>query len=300
MKIAKSFRNILCALLIGAGAYQLSAETMGDKSFLLGDYTCLYNKEKSHRLEINKNNSSFSLKIIDLDLDNKADLIKLLENENNLTFAKRKFIFEDEIKRAQLFDTANQFLEYFSSENSNLLQTQKYSNYLKLAEQRFFEHKPVKQPINYNFYRFFSEKFEPKKDIESLIAYTYRRYSKLVRETKATNPEQTFQNLLENSSILDKLSFWSLAWNFANNMDDLGYRLEQDPSVDRNFLEMDFLNKNEKGKNMPYFKIEMNLDSSMDYSDFREIKKFLDDGNISVFRYDKKGKYLFGGFRCEK
>ncbi len=301
MKVSKYLRSLFCVLLIGFNANQLGAASIGINKPNFGDYTYSYTEKKRY-LEISEKDSGFFLRIVDENQDNRADLVRLLNDEKDITFMSKEFNFRDDIKEVQLFDLANQFLDYFSDNPKKIdpNQAKRYNQYLKLIKRRFLNVPTVGNKANYDFNKFFSEKFKPQDTIEDLVMYSYVKYSGLIREAKVINPKQTFQDLLDNCNLFDKLRFLVLSWNYGNNLGRFGYRFEGEPLPHGDFFEIDLLDKTKTEKDSPYLKIEMNMNSIPDSVDVTEIRNFLKGKSISFFKYDQKGNYLYGGFKCNK
>jgi hypothetical protein len=296
MKFGKSLKTLLLASVIVFNTSQLiSASVVNKPNF--GNYTYSYSEKKDY-LEIDAKDSSFSFRIVDTNTDNKAGLVRLLDKDNDLVFTRHDLTFKDSVKEAQLFDLADKFLMYFFGNKKTIeSQNEIYNNYLNLIRERFIEDSLPQKRIQYNFNNFFVGGFKSQENVEDLLMYSYFKYSQLIKEIKKTNPEQTFQSLLDNSNLWDKIRFLFLARDYQTNLGKLGYNFES-PLVIKDYFELDLTDKT--GKGLPYIKVEMNMNSIPESVNIAEIKDFLDGKSSSLFKYDSKGNYLYGGFRCEK
>ena len=298
MELAKLLRNLSFALLMGINAGQLRADsTIKNKS--LGDYTYSYTEKITRYLQLDEKDSSFSFRVVDTD---SKSLIRLLDEKHDISFFKHDFSSKDSVKEVQLFDLADKFLKYFSNGGvkfNNKSQIEVYNNYLNLVKERFLNGKQTKERIGYDFNKFFAGGFKQQDTIEDLIMYSYLKYGGLVREVKTTNPEQTFQTLLDSSNIIDQIRFWFLSRDYEKNLDKLGYYFIAEPLVHGDYFEID-LTKKIKGEGLPYLKIEINMASIPDSVNAEEIRNFMNGMDNIFFKYDKKGNYLYGGFKSDK
>jgi hypothetical protein len=239
-------------------------------------------------LEFSGANSDFSFKIVDSNFDNRVDLVTLSGKET-FSFLRHDFDSEYSVKEVQLFDIADKLLKFPNQEESN--------SYLALIKKRFMV-KEVKTSGEYSLDNFFSEKFKTQNNIEDLIVENYNLYSRLIKEAKRVNPNQTFQDLIDNCTLADKLNFLLLFLEYDKNLKRLGYKLEQMPSITEDYIEINFSNILRKEK-IPAFKIE--LDTSFEGTvDVNKIKKFLTNGENFMFQYDEQGNYFYGMFKYFK
>ncbi len=269
-----NLKRLLCALALGGNI--LIADPV---SIPVLNYVTI---DKLSEIEIRK--KDFSFQVYDYNLDKKADSAIIINKGEKFSFLRPNFNSENSIKELQVFDIADKFLKSYNDANSD--------NYLTLIQDRF----PVKKiEINEktNLGKFFAEDFAPKKNLEDLIAYSYTRYSKIIKEIKKTKPNQTFQNLMENCTFFDAVRFVFLFSEYNKNLETFGYKLEKLPSFENDYFEIGFVNL----KNGPSFRAEMNMNFDSDTIDAKEIGNFIASQEKSFFRYDEKGNYFYGIFR---
>ncbi len=228
---------------------------------------------------------NLSLDIYDFNSDRKADLVTIMNDGENFSFFRPIRAAINEVKEVQLFDIADKFLK---SEDEK-----EYSDYLSLIKSRF-PFKKIEIHEKTDLGKFFAEDFKPQDNIEDLIAYSYLRYSRVLKEIKKTKPNQTFQNLMDNCNLLDAVRFVFLFKGYNNNLVQFGYKLDRLPSFENDYFEINFVSL---GK-WPSLKAEMNMNFDSDTINTKEIGDFLNDKDRqSFFKYDDRGNYFYGIFK---
>lgn len=217
----------------------------------------------------------------------KADSITIKNHGDEFSFLRPQFKSDDLVKEVQLFDIADRFLKSEDKE--------KYPGYISLIKNRF-PSKKIETREKSDLGKFFAENFTSQKTLEDLIAYSYIRYSKIIKEIKKTKPNQTFQNLMDNCTILDAIRFVFLFGEYNKNLGQFGYTLEKLPSFENDYFEIDFVNL----KDGPSFRAEMNMNFNSYPIDAKKIGAFITDDKKSIFEYDDKGNYFYGIFRFYK
>jgi hypothetical protein len=289
------FKNLVCAVLLGLNVAQ--GGTL-DKKGIIGNYSYFYTDKQSNYLQFDDKNSEFSLRIVDNDSNKETGLIRILDEKHDMTFVRKEFVFENQVKEVQLFDIADKLLSNFSNNKVNpSSKTEIYNNYIELIKSRFLKEKEPKKSVNYDFGKFFG--FKPQNTLEDLIMYTYNKYNNLVRELKIKNPNTTLQNLVDNTNIIDWIKLWFLSKDYGKNLDKLGYRLERDITIEEDYIQIIVFNKMAKNSS-PYLKVEINTASLPESVNLDEIRDFLYGNKTISFKYDAKGNYSYGGFKCEK
>ena len=163
-----NLKRLLCALALGGNLL------IADPVIPALNYVTTNN---STEIEIRQ--KDFSFQIYDVNLDKKADSAIIINKGEKFSFSKPNFSSKDSIKEIQIFDIADKFLK--SDKDAN------FENYLALIQERF-PFKKIEINEKTNLGRFFAEDFTPKKNLEDLIAYSYTRYSKIIKEIKKTKP----------------------------------------------------------------------------------------------------------------
>ena len=269
-----NLKRLLCALALGGNLLIADPVTIPTINYVTINNTS----------EVEIREKDFSFQIYDPNLDKKADSVIINNKGEKFSFSRPKFSSEDSIKEIQVFDIADRFLK--SHKDVNL------DNYLTLIQDRF-PFKKIEINEKTNLGKFFAEDFAPKESLEDLIAYSYTRYSKIIKEIKKTKPNQTFQNLMENCTFFDAVRFVFLFSEYNKNLETFGYKLEKLPSFENDYFEIGFVNL----KNGPSFRAEMNMNFDSNTIDAKEIGNFIANQEKSFFRYDEKGNYFYGIFR---
>jgi len=162
----------------------------------------------------------------------------------------------------------------------------------------------AKSKIIYNFdeYGFFQEGFKPQDTIEELIYYSYSKYNNLVKKVKSSYPEETLEDLVNNSRPMDWIRFWFLVnIDYAKNLNALGYNLENIITKGDNLKILLFDKKRaESKKTNSYLKFNLDINSMSNYIIVDEIKRFLEGNDFYMVKKDEKGNFIYSIIRCEK
>lgn len=270
-----SLKRLLCALALGGNL--LIAEPVMNSPQL--GYQIVNNQ-----IEVEIKEKDFLFQIYDYNLDKKADSVMIINQGGKFSFLRPNFNSKDSVRDIQVFDIADRFLKSNKEEN--------YNNYLALIKERFpFKKIEIKEKNDLG--KFFVEDFAPQKNLEDLIAYSYTRYSRIIKEIKKTKPNQTFQNLMDNCTLFDAVRFVFLFTEYNKNLEKFGYRLEKIPSFENDYFEIGFVNL-KKGYS---FRAEMNMSFNSDSIDAHEIENFIANQDKSIFKYDRQGNYFYGIFK---
>jgi len=155
-------------------------------------------------------------------------------------------------------------------------------------------------PPKYNFSEFFE--FQQQKTLEDLINYTLQKYLPLINEAKSSTkpcascPDYTFQELIDNSSFVDKLRFgWLTFWDYSRNLGKLGYSLDGIVFIDGDFLRFSVYDK--KGD---ILKVSINANSKPKSIDIEGIKNFLAYNEPSLAEFDENSHLVYRINRHEK
>ena len=155
-----------------------------------------------------------------------------------------------------------------------------------------------RQKIGHSFDEFFQEDIKSQNTLEELISYNYSRYNTLFRKIKSIAPEETTQDLVENSYLIHWIKFFILRYSkYPENLGRLGYELEKIiPEGDNISV---FLHKKNSRRDS-FLEIDLNLDSPVNYIDADEMRKFLNGNESYISKNDEKGSLVYRIIKSEE